>query len=196
MYFQKKKCREHKPLKWCLSKQQSSFHSTTPMGKLGIRILVPLKQMERKEEGAIKKSTVLCSIYTHSLFITRDYLFPWHHTSGIAGCFVAHTRTHAHVTRIDVSTLTVKVARLECPRSFCCKLQLHRSGQEPHKHEKEARPLGKKIIKESLETMSSLFPICLAAASSVEGIHSRKAQILFGHQPCAAQKGADPCCRP
>lgn len=126
----KKKCREHKPLKWCLSKQQSSFHSTTPMGKLGLRILVHLKQMERNEEGAIKKAQSYAPS-THILSLSRETIyFPWHHTSGIAGCFVAHTRTHAHVTRINVSTLTVKVARLECPRSFCCKLQLHRSGQE------------------------------------------------------------------
>lgn len=65
------------------------------MGKLGLRILVHLKQMERNEEGAIKKAQSYAPS-THILSLSRETIyFPWHHTSGIAGCFVAHTRTHA-----------------------------------------------------------------------------------------------------
>lgn len=44
------------------------------MGKLGIRILVPLKQMERKEEGAIKKAQSYAPS-THILSLSRETIY-------------------------------------------------------------------------------------------------------------------------
>lgn len=132
----------NKPLKWRLSKQHSSFRSAiTPTGKLGRQHFHAHKTSREKGGSKKIKHTVLCSTYSLSLFITREYFFPvaphfWH-------CRVFRcTHTHVHITRIGVSTQTVKVGSPQVSTKFLLQVTAarERTNKKSHTEVRKAKP--------------------------------------------------------